>query len=69
MIDKKSILDAYNYRHACKLFDAEKTIMADEFGVDTDEFGVACMVAFGYRADEQRPKTRQNIDDITQWFS
>lgn len=31
-------------------------------------FGVACMVAFGYRAhDPARPKTRQTLDDIAAW--
>ena len=44
-------------------------LMAKEFGIDTDEFGVAVMVAFGYRVDEPRPKTRQNIEDITQWYN
>jgi nitroreductase len=43
-------------------------VMADDFGVDTSEFGVACMVAFGYRVDEQPAKTRQSIEDITRWY-
>ncbi len=44
-------------------------LMTDDFGIDCIEFGVACMVAFGYRIDEQRNKTRQDIDEIIQWFS
>ena len=44
-------------------------IMVDEFGIDADEFGVACMVSFGYRVNEQRKKTRQSIEDITQWYN
>ncbi len=44
-------------------------IMLDEFGIDADEFGVACMVSFGYRINEQREKTRQSIEDITQWYN
>lgn len=44
-------------------------IMVDEFGIDADEFGVACMVSFGYRVNEQRKKTRQCIEDITQWYN
>jgi len=44
-------------------------LMTDDFGIDSAEFGVTCMVAFGYRVDEQRNKTRQDINEITQWFS
>lgn len=44
-------------------------IMADDFGINTDEFGVACMVAFGHKANKnQREKTRQPIEDISQWY-
>ncbi|MGB5964030.1 MAG: NAD(P)H-dependent oxidoreductase [Sulfurimonadaceae bacterium] len=43
-------------------------VMADDFGVDTSEFGVACMVAFGFRVNEQGTKTRQDIEDITAWY-
>lgn len=45
-----------------------ETIMEKNFNIDTDAFGVACMVAFGYRVDKPREKTRQNIDDITLWY-
>lgn len=44
-------------------------IMVDDFGIDADEFGVACMVSFGYRVNEQLKKTRQSIEDITQWYN
>lgn len=43
-------------------------LMTDDFGIDCAEFGVACMVAFGYRVDEQKNKTRQDINEIIQWF-
>lgn len=43
-------------------------LMVDDFGIDSDEFGVACMVSFGYRANEQGEKTRQSIKDISQWY-
>ncbi len=43
-------------------------LMTDEFGINNNEFGVTCMVAFGYRVDEQKNKTRQEIDEIIQWF-
>jgi len=44
-------------------------LMSDNFDIDCTEFGVACMVAFGYRVDEQRIKTRQGINEISQWFN
>ncbi len=44
-------------------------LMAEEFDIDTTEYGVACMVAFGYRKDEPYKKTRQSIDAITQWYN
>ena len=43
-------------------------IMAKEFGIDMEEFGVSVMVAFGYRVDEQKPKTRQAVEEITAWY-
>ncbi len=44
-------------------------VIAKEFGVDTAEFGVGVMVAFGYRKDPQKVKTRQSMQDITQWYN
>lgn len=36
--------------------------------LDRAVFGVACMVAFGYRAhDPQRPKTRRPEEDVVRW--
>ena len=43
-------------------------ILKENFKIDTGVFGVSSMVAFGYRINEQKVKTRQPIDDITQWF-
>jgi nitroreductase len=48
--------------------EAVEKIMAESFGVDTETFGVAVMVAFGYRVDPQKPKTRQPMADIVQWY-
>ncbi|MCF6192947.1 MAG: nitroreductase family protein, partial [Kangiellaceae bacterium] len=31
MIDKKEIIEAFNYRHACKVFDANKKISDADF--------------------------------------
>jgi len=44
-------------------------IMAEAFGVDTETFGVAVMVAFGYRVELQKPKTRQPMEDIVTWYN
>jgi len=44
-------------------------IMQSDFNIDNNEYGVACMLALGYRIDEQRTKTRQDMADITQWYS
>ncbi len=35
-----------------------------ELGVDTNEFGVSVMVAFGYRKNDQNGKTRQSLDEL-----
>jgi nitroreductase len=43
-------------------------LLADEFNIDTSVFQVSYMVAFGYRKDPQRVKTRQPIDDIVTWY-
>lgn len=43
-------------------------VLAADFGIDTSRFGVACMAAFGYRVIEPRPKTRQPMQDVVQWF-
>ncbi len=48
--------------------DEVEKLMAEEFGVNTEEFGVAVMVAFGYRVNEQPEKTRQSMEDISQWY-
>ena len=50
-------------------FEAEamERIVHEEFDVDTEEFGVAVMVAFGYRVNAPKPKTRQPMEDIVEW--
>ena len=46
--------------------DAVERILREE-GILEDGFGVACMVAFGYRVREPREKTRQPMEDVTIW--
>ncbi|GMA99045.1 NAD(P)H-dependent oxidoreductase [Pelosinus sp. IPA-1] len=51
-------------------FDKEQveTILEQEGVLDKSKFNVACMVAFGYRKEDPRPKTRQNMDEIVQYI-
>lgn len=48
--------------------DRAEALLADAFGVDTELYGIAYMLAFGYRVDEPRPKTRQPMEDIVTWY-
>lgn len=43
-------------------------ILQNEGIINGDDFGVSCMVAFGYRQkDPKRPQTRQPLDEIVEW--
>ncbi|MBC7388554.1 MAG: NAD(P)H-dependent oxidoreductase [Opitutaceae bacterium] len=48
--------------------DLEK-ILAKDFNINMEQFGVSCMVAFGFRVNEQKPKTRQPIEDVIKWYN
>ncbi|MDI4643646.1 NAD(P)H-dependent oxidoreductase [Cohnella hashimotonis] len=51
-------------------FDRQKVtaILQNEGIINGDDFGLACMVAFGYRQeDPKRPKARQTLDEIVEW--
>jgi nitroreductase len=50
-------------------FDKENVeqILVEEGILDTDQFGISCMVAFGFRVKEPREKTRQSKEQIIQW--
>ncbi|MFM9277479.1 NAD(P)H-dependent oxidoreductase [Paenibacillus jiagnxiensis] len=44
------------------------SILQQEGIINSNEFGVACMAAFGYRQDDpKRPKARQHLEDIVVW--
>jgi nitroreductase len=47
--------------------DNVEQLLEEEGILDRNQFGVACMVAFGYRVREPREKTRQPIDRVVQW--
>lgn len=50
-------------------FDKAKTeqLLAAEGIMDPEHFGLSCMVAFGYRTGEPRPKTRRTVDQVVEW--
>jgi nitroreductase len=43
-------------------------VLSSEGLLDTDTFGVSCMLAFGYRLHQPREKTRQTTKQIVQWI-
>ncbi len=47
-------------------FNQKKTekILKEDFGIDTGKFGLSYMVAFGYRVNEPRAKTRRKLNEI-----
>jgi nitroreductase len=47
--------------------DKLEKLLAKEFKIDTKIWGVSVMVGFGYRLNEQPPKTRQSLSDIVEW--
>lgn len=50
-------------------FDYQLTeqFIAEELKLDTEQYAPAVMVAFGYRKEEPRPKTRQTLDSVVAW--
>ncbi len=49
-------------------YDKAEKALAKDFAIDTDEFGISCMVTFGFRVKEGREKTRQSTENITRWY-
>ena len=46
-----------------------EALLQEKFGIDTNKYGLAYMVAFGYRKEEPaHAKTRRNIEDIVTWI-
>jgi nitroreductase len=46
---------------------ATEAVLADAGVLDINNFGLAVMVAFGYRINPQTPKTRQTLEEFTVW--
>ncbi|WP_179031596.1 NAD(P)H-dependent oxidoreductase [Paenibacillus kribbensis] len=42
-------------------------ILSEEGIMDAEHFGISCMVAFGYRLNEPRGKTRRPVDQVIEW--
>lgn len=42
-------------------------ILAEEGILDREQFGLACMAAFGYRVRDPRGKTRRPLEDVAEW--
>ncbi|WP_068498106.1 NAD(P)H-dependent oxidoreductase [Paenibacillus kribbensis] len=42
-------------------------ILSEEGIMDAEHFGISCMVAFGYRLNEPRGKTRRSVDQVIEW--
>ncbi|KEK23069.1 NAD(P)H-dependent oxidoreductase [Bacillus gaemokensis] len=47
--------------------DKVEDILVNEGLMDKNRFGISSMVAFGYRVNQPREKTRQTIKEIVQW--
>jgi len=48
--------------------EAVEAILREDGILDAQgEFGLSCMLAFGYRVREPRPKTRRPIEEVVQW--
>ena len=45
-------------------YDAVEKILVEEGILDTEHFGLSCMIAFGYKNREHRPKTRRCIEEV-----
>ncbi|RSK25944.1 NAD(P)H-dependent oxidoreductase [Bacillus sp. HMF5848] len=43
------------------------SLLEEEGLLEDGHFGISVMVAFGYRAQEQKPKTRRPYEDVVKW--
>ncbi|MBD8067996.1 NAD(P)H-dependent oxidoreductase [Bacillus sp. PS06] len=48
-------------------YEAVTSILEERNLLEDGHLGVAVMVAFGYREEEPRPKTRKELSDIVEW--
>jgi len=43
-------------------------ILAEEGVFDSNEYGISCMVTFGYRAKEIKKKYRKPAEEVISWI-
>lgn len=55
-------IEGFNKREVEELLTKEELM-------NENNFGVSCMVAFGYRLDDPRSKTRQEMDNVVEWVN
>lgn len=48
--------------------DAVEDVLVKEGVLDIERFGVSVMAGFGYRGEEPKPKTRQELELVVQWI-
>jgi len=44
------------------------TILQQDFGIDITQYGASYMVAFGYRVNEPKVKTRRSTAEVITWL-
>lgn len=49
-------------------YDTVNQILADEGLFDINEYGISCMVTFGYRAQEIKKKSRKPTEEVIEWI-
>lgn len=42
-------------------------VLQQDFGIDTTQYGASYMVAFGYRVNEPKVKTRKSTEEVITW--
>jgi nitroreductase len=42
-------------------------ILKEELGIDIEKYGISYMIAFGYRVNEPKVKTRRTLNNIVTW--
>ncbi|MFV0545260.1 MAG: NAD(P)H-dependent oxidoreductase [Bacteroides sp.] len=45
-----------------------EAILAEELGIDFSQYGIAYMVAFGYRKSDPGEKTRRPMEELVSWY-
>ncbi len=43
-------------------------VMEESFGMNPNQWGISCMLAFGYRVNAPPKKTRQPLNELVTWF-